>query len=509
MTKSQCFVQWQGWTQVHASNRVAMHNAVCHSLQVLRLRRYRWLAHAVSGWVADVSARKARRRIIRRAVLFARRTTLLTSFATWFNAAGKRRKLSETGHRLMFQFQHRRVTSVFSIWRAEVRDSRNRVCSAFDIALDEWKIDRVLSEHEEEISAMNNRFRILHSRVVAIFTTQRTSRVLRAVLKAWLNSTAVDKHRRKVVADAIVRIEMVVYGTVFDDWVFWMRTKQSRLVTYHRALKRLRSMKLSSFFSRWSTLPDWLTVSTTTVRMRGHILKRLRKLAVRVLGAWNQWAARSAAVCRVLRRAVERSLQSSLASVFCAWHGQTYASRVLRTALAQTSRRTRHLRQQNVFARWLTHLSVVRRMRKVAHRLRLLRTATAFDTWTDTTEQWKAQKARAKHDAMIASLRITFQAVQDRASQRMQEARMKNWIKVCLEHWRTLASAQSKLQQLAAVAMQRFRGVRLMECFDGWLLFVQSQVHMRRLHDRTRRRAGQHRNAGIPLGPALESWLGR
>jgi hypothetical protein len=141
--------------------------------------------------------------------------------------------------------------------------------------------------------------------------------------------------------------------------------------------------------------------------------------------------------------------------------------------------------------------------------MNLLRIWSAFDTWTDVIVHWKAQKARAKHDAMIASLRINFQAVQDRASQRMQDARQKHWVKLCFEEWRGVVAYKAKLRNLATVGVERIAEVRLMDCFDGWLLFVQSHVNMKRLQDRSRRRAGQHRSAGIPIGTTRDNRPGR
>jgi hypothetical protein len=91
----------------------------------------------------------------------------------------------------------------------------------------------------------------------------------------------------------------------------------------------------------------------------------------------------------------------------------------------------------------------------------------------------------------------------------MQSVRLKNWAKLCFDEWWGVAAQKARLRSLAALGIQRIAEVRLMDCFDGWLLFVQSHVNMKRLQDRSRRRAGQHRSAGIPTGITRENILGR
>lgn len=486
------------------SQRRSFVKATAHFQKVLEFRRLSCLTTVLQFWHDYARFCRQRAVVFRRVIARVRHDNLSTTFQLWLADARKASKHRRIESRVASRWQKRALLSGFAWWYDETQAARERECSAFDFALDSWKIDRVTSEHDEQLKLMTDRFEIMHHRIVAVFMKVRGKQDLLSRFEAWRDHVTADQHRRRAVAEAVKRIEMVAYGTVFDGWLAWVWAEQSRRVLYQRALRRLHSLALGSAFNRWSRFTLWRAVSETALRKAQR--KWLRKRSAEVFVAWHNHAVTSAVARHLLHKAAHRSRRGVCARVFNKWADQAEESHRLRIVAARIVRRLAHLQHHGVFARWLAFISFACRMRKLVARLHSLSKAAAFDTWTAAVEQWKAEKARAKHEAVLAAMRVDFQAVQDRVSQRMLDAKAKHLRTRCFAELRAYTSTKVRRRMLVDLAQQRLRDAALIGTFDAWFVWASGEKNMRRLHERSRRR---HRNLlAVSTGMSRENRLG-
>ena len=429
MGVSKCLLQWHAWSQTQVSQRRLSSKAVAHFQKIRDFQSWSTTVAIFAEWSALASQSRRHGTIIRRVIARVHQVYLLDTFAGWQTCTLQRRRARAVVYRLESSSQKRELSWCFDQWQDEVQLAVSRECSSFDVALDDWKIDRVLSEHKESVATMTDRFEILHNRLVAMHRKLRVVRELSGCFKAWRARANSDRSRRTRVAEAVTRIEDVAYGTVFDGWVAWLWEEQARRALYDRTVRRLRRVNLTSALKSWHRKAHNSRKLRIATQRTIHRILHLRRRAT--FATWTLFVAKA----RRVRKFAKRLNLMSMASSFERW---VAASAVWRTEAAQAA------------------------------------------------AQATAQVLRVQHDATLAAMRVDFAASQDRASQRMQDSRAKTTRTRCFVELKGYTQFRKQRREAVAAAVRRIQHLAITQWFDGWQIWVHSRQNMKRLHERAR-----------------------
>jgi hypothetical protein len=446
--------------------------------QTLARRR---LGSVMSRWRANAHEHFASQRVLRRAVLRMRASTLSGALARWALASACGRRQRTAMARIVARLRSAAVAKVFLEWlgvlNVSVQDRYEVKHSAAVLELQQQ-----VQKQQAELHVMRSQF--ANSLANSFACHSRRNLICMCILEWQL---MVDQRATWKLADAQaglllrrVRLRQIV--------IAWRMSAKRRLATQHalkQAVFRMQKATFSKAWMQWATLAEYVKQQRTAM---GRVISRLQNATI--TGAFGSWMeAVEAAARRRHQQASAAALEEWRARVSaCEDSSDQMRSQLLEKLASNCLRHMRHRLASCVLLSWQAMVDERETWRLAAvqaiERLRVLRLSHVLGRWFSWAESKAAWRivdrqcqqtlARRRLGSVMSRWRanahehFASQRVLRRAVLRMQASTLSG----ALARW-ALASACGRRQRTAmARIVARLRSAVVAQAFISWVSMV-------------------------------------